>query len=125
MRRLSSSASTGWPRHDPLCVVGMHSTASHLLWDHSRDAVERVSTRRSKIKLQTCRERSMARQFGVKIQWIEPVVLIRQVQQPDGKFSLSSRETIASEEIELPEVISGECGRVIVIALVRPYSLSP
>src|ERR1041384_7194138 len=51
------------------------------------------------IKPQTGRERAPSWQLVVEVQRIEPVVVIRQVDQPDLHLSLATVEPIASPQI--------------------------
>src|SRR5206468_7552224 len=59
----------------------------------------------SKIELHTGDESSFAGQFIQGVQWIEPVVLIRYVQEAHGDFRPPFRETITDQRVELPKVV--------------------
>lgn len=42
----------------------------------------------------------------MEIEWVQAVILIPQVQDPETYFGPALEEAVASEEIELPEIIA-------------------
>ena len=66
--------------------------------------------RGSKIETQAGGERSFPRQFSVKVQWIEPVVLVRHVEQANTDFGLATRKAIPGEQMKLPDILVRQIG---------------
>src|SRR5437899_1812558 len=77
-------------------------------------------TARSEVKLEAARERPFARQLGIKIQRIEPVILIREIEHAQAHFRRAMTEAPAGENVELPEIIARLLRRVILIGLRGP-----
>ena len=44
--------------------------------------------------------------LGVKIQWVEPIILVGQVEHTEGYFRLAAPEAVTSQHVELPEFIT-------------------
>ena len=59
----------------------------------------------------------------MKIQWVQAVVLVRDIQNPYGNLCPSIPEPISTDGVELPEIITGERGGVSVIVLRVPKRL--
>ena len=77
-----------------------------------------------KTQLQAQGERSAARQFVVKIQRVEIVILIGDVEQAERDLGFSMQKSITDKRIELPEVIAWFCGLVAFVALRLPERFS-
>ena len=76
-----------------------------------------------KIDLQAHGERPAAGQFVVKIERVELVVLVRDVEQSEGDLGFPARETVTGKRIELPEGITRLTG-IVDIVLRVPIGLS-
>src|SRR5262245_48400209 len=74
----------------------------------------------SKVKPEASGKRPDAGQLGVQGKGVKPIVLIVDVQDADSHLGPALQETIAGKQVELPEVVSGDVGRVPVIGLERP-----
>src|SRR5688500_1407278 len=77
----------------------------------------------SKVKSEPDEQRAFARQFGVKSERVQPVVLVRHVQQAHGNLRAALQETTAREQVELPEVITRLIRPVAIVVLRRPKRL--
>ena len=77
----------------------------------------------SEIESETQQERAIARQLRVKIQRVQVVVLVGEVQQPYDHLGLSPRETVARVEVELPEIVPWQGRVIVVIGLLPPQRL--
>ena len=77
-----------------------------------------------KTQLQAQGERSAARQFVVKIQRVEIVILIGDVEQAERDLGFSMQKSVTDKRIELPEVSARLAGRVPAVALRIPERFS-
>src|SRR5205809_499866 len=68
-------------------------------------------------------ECAVARQLGCKIQGIQSVILIRQIEQPNRQLGLSPPEPTAGKNIELPKIIAELVRRITLVALRQPQRL--
>ena len=58
---------------------------------------------------------AVARQLRRKIQRIEPVIAVGDIQHANTYFCLPSREAVADKEIYLPEIIARNVGIVTLV----------
>src|ERR1051326_920275 len=65
-------------------------------------------------------QRPAAPQFGVEVQGIKPVILVADVQNPDGEFRSSLGEPPSNQSIEMPELVPGQVRRIPAVVLARP-----
>jgi len=63
-------------------------------------------------------------QFSIKIQRVQLIILIAQIQQADLDLGVSPKETVSSIKIQLPEIVAWQRGSIAVIALQIPVALS-
>src|SRR5258705_9174106 len=72
------------------------------------------------IELQTNGQRPLAGQFIVEGQRVQAIILVGQVQQAQTRLDSALQQAVSDVKIELPEVVSGEVGRVTAVGLLRP-----
>jgi len=75
---------------------------------------------RLEIELQTREQRAGSGQLRVKIERVEFVILIADVQQSELDFGHAPRKAVTDEGIKLPEIIAGQGSRIACIGLSRP-----
>src|SRR6266571_653027 len=84
-----------------------------------RDTKEKL-----KVQSQADQQRALPRQFEIEVQWVEAIILSREIQKPKGHFRPPPRKTIAGQDIELPEVVPRQLGRITEITLRGPEGLT-
>ena len=62
----------------------------------------------SKIQPHACGKCTASRKFAVKIQGIEPVVAVEEIQKAQTDFTKPTVKAIAEHQVVLPKVITGE-----------------
>src|SRR3989442_7059142 len=61
----------------------------------------------SEVKLEACGQSPRPREIVIERQRIEPIVAIREVEQPQARFGPPLKEAVADEQIELPKIRAG------------------
>src|SRR5207249_5998454 len=72
------------------------------------------------IKLQTCRQGSLARQLIIQVQRIQPIILIGNVQQTYFHLGDSVGKSVTGKQVQLPKIIAGDVRSVAAVRLNQP-----
>src|SRR5438309_10100742 len=78
---------------------------------------------RSKAKLEPRHECSVPRKLVVQSQWIEVVILAREIEHSHRQFGLAARRTVTSQSVNLPEFVPWPVRGVASITLQTPEPL--
>ena len=77
----------------------------------------------SKIEFHAGIKGARARQVRIQIERIEFVILVPDVQQSHLQLGESSRKAVPGEDIELPEIIARQVGRIASVRLTGPEGI--
>src|SRR5262245_58195236 len=75
------------------------------------------------VKLEIRHKRAFAREFAVEADWIQSIILVGQIQNPNGEFCTAARKTVPGKQIELPEIIVRQRGCIGPIVLRPPQRI--
>src|SRR5579862_1622596 len=76
------------------------------------------------IQLQTYEQGARAREFVEKIERVQAVILIGEIEDAEGDLTFTMQKTIAGKCIHLPEITTRLSRIVSAVALIIPISLS-
>ena len=57
------------------------------------------------IQAQAYRQRPLSRQLRVEIEWIKPIIRVKQIEQSQPDFCVAARESIPGKEVVLPKIL--------------------
>src|SRR5207249_3163298 len=79
-----------------------------------------ASERRLEIPLQARHQGAVARQFVVKRQRVQTIMMIAEVKQPQLRLGPALEKAVAHVKVLLPKIVSGKIRRIAPIGLLRP-----